>query len=522
MRTSIARQTIAAVVFLALLAGAGYWFLAVFAPRPLPERLNVFRGYRPDAMAAAVSPEAVRAEQEAILACGSRFLGQPGLERTAEHLRQAYQAAGLELIEYPQRTAAPVTSRREILGADGQALPGVEVYPFMPNHFQPAVTPPEGVSGRLVLVSDEVLTADRRLDDAIAVIDAAHPPKAYGMSWIKYAQLGFRAVILTHPEGFEQIQWRHTTGNAMVASNPVNYVRLAATPGILDHLGETVTVHVRMDWRNTDNTTFVGHFPVERPAREALIVASCYDACSMLPDLAPGVLSAASLATQVSLVKGLSAYRDTFKRDVFVVSYPSQMMAQLPANGLVALLGPALTPQEGRLSLEEQDRDNRRQAALVDACLTCVSTPGFFTKVEIARQATAGLSDAARSLLDEQVRHVMNGAVFDCAEEPLRHRLAFLKAGGSDLDSPEFLAFTASKRVYDEVTTASGFPVEKLVAERQPVLVAHDLPARCVGRFRRLQEHHQWRAAQIASACSAPTSAWSSSTPCSVRPIRRR
>ena len=70
MRNTFVRQGIATVVFLALLAGVGYWFLTTFAPRPLPERLNAFRGYRPDAMAAAVAPDAVRAEMDAILDCG--------------------------------------------------------------------------------------------------------------------------------------------------------------------------------------------------------------------------------------------------------------------------------------------------------------------------------------------------------------------------------------------------------------------------------------------------------------------
>lgn len=500
MRQTLLRSVLGAAVFLALFLGTGYWFLATFAPKPLPAHLDSYRGYEPAAMEEALRPEAVRAEQEAILACGSRFLGQPGLERAADHLRARFAAAGMTVIEYPQRTAAPVTSRRAILGADGQPLPDVEIYPFMPNQFQPSVTPAEGVRGRLLLVSDEVLLAEAAFDDAIAVVDAARPPKAYGLSWIKYAQLGFRAVILAHREGFSQISWEGTTAGGMVASNPVNFVRLAATEGIFAHLGETVTLHLRVDWREVDNTTFVAYFPAtggHGPASEALVLTSCYDACSVLPDLAPGALGAAGVATQLSLLKGLLPYRDTWKRDVICISYPSQMMAQLPANGLVALLGPALTRREGLVALQEQQAEDRTLARRADAALACLASEGFFTDPAVAHAALAALAPEARGFLDEQVRYVMNSVAFELAEAPLRHRLAFVRLNTRDLTVPEFQAFTASKRVYDEVTNASGYPLEKLLAEKGELLARHDIPGRCLARLRELQAYHQWRGTQL-------------------------
>ena len=69
------------------------------------------------------------------------------------------------------RCVAPITSRREILSAQGRPLPGVDIYPLMPSHLQPMVTPEEGLTGRLVLATSETLRYMRRFDDCIALID---------------------------------------------------------------------------------------------------------------------------------------------------------------------------------------------------------------------------------------------------------------------------------------------------------------------------------------------------------------
>ncbi len=498
MRTSSANRLISTVIFLALFIGTGYCFLKIFAPKPLPASLASYTAYSKDPMHKMLEATAVRTELDAFLACGSRYPGQPGFYKAADFIRKSFEKAGLTVLDYRQKLAVPMTAQREILGTDGKPLADVEIYPFVPNHMQPAVTPPEGLSGRLMLVSDEVLLKEHSFTDAIAVIDAANPPPSYGVSWIKYAQLGFKAVILANREGLSKIIWQDTTKNGMVASNPVNYVRLAATEGIFQHIGETVTLHVRMDWKNVDASTFVAYFPSEHPtSSEALVITSCYDACSMLPDLAPGTLAASGVALQLSFLKGITSYRETLKRDLVFVSYPSQMMGHQQANGLAALLGPAMTRTEGTTLLASQKAENDIAMGQVNACMESLSAPVVFDSADKLSAALAKLTADTRKFLDEQVRYAMNKLAFDLSEEPLRTRMAFLACGGRDLTSPEFKAFTTSKKIYDQATNATGFSLEKLVGEKSEICKTHDVVGRCLSRLSELQKFHEWRASQI-------------------------
>jgi hypothetical protein len=186
-----------AAFFAALTAFAGLGFLEAFAPEERPPHVVPFEGYDVAPMRAAMTPERVRARADKILAFGSRFLGQPGFYKTCDYVRASFEAAGLERLELPARSAAPRTLRREILSeATGRKLPGVEIFPFFPNHLQPMNTPPEGLVGTLVLVDEKVLATARTFDDSIALVDSSRPPPQFQFNWIKYAQLGFRVVQL--------------------------------------------------------------------------------------------------------------------------------------------------------------------------------------------------------------------------------------------------------------------------------------------------------------------------------------
>lgn len=501
MPNTLLRNLASALIFLALFVASGYGFLMAFAPKPLPQQLDAFRDYDKAPLEKALAPAAVRAELDRVIDCGSRFLGQPGLDQAAALIRDAYKAAGLTVIEYPQKTAAPATLQRDILGADGKPLADVEVYPFWPNHMQPMVTPEGGLTGRLLLVSDDQLLAEKSFTDAIALVDAAKPPLAYGLSWPKYAQLGFRAVVVAHREGFSKVIWQGTTGGGMVASSPVNYVRLAATEGIFAHAGATVTLKVRTEWRNVDTISLIGLLPAAKgPSEEALVLTTCYDACSVLPDLAPGVLAGTGVASHLAMLKGLTAYRDTLKRDLIFVAYPSQAMGQLPASNVALLFGTAVARAEGLTAPSTERQDNARRAAQVQACLEGIATPDFFTQPTVTAATLARLDPDTRFFLTEEARYVMNRLAFELAEDPLEKRLAFTRLKTRDLSCPEFVAFTTAKHLYDEVTTASGYPLEKLVREKNGILTAHDVPARLRARLEQLGAHHAWLESQLAAA----------------------
>jgi len=157
--------------------------LEVFVPKPRIAPVQPYDGYAIDVMQDAVTPEKVQAEHERLLAFGSRFLGQPGFYETAAYIRGRFEEAGLEVVEQDNRTAIPRTERRDVYveeGGETRPLEDVEIFPFWPNHMQPMVTPAEGLSGELVLMTDQTLKTRPSFRGCIGLIDSregmAPPP----------------------------------------------------------------------------------------------------------------------------------------------------------------------------------------------------------------------------------------------------------------------------------------------------------------------------------------------------------
>ena len=173
-------------------------------------------------MQQAMRPDMLEKRQEQILNLGSRFLGQPGFYAAEEFMEKAYKDAGLEILTQDLLSTVPVTRQREIsiirTGPDGfpedVPIPDVEVYPFMPNYLQPSVTPEEGITGELILLTPETLNTRGQFDDCIGLLDVrqAQIDKRYEFRWTTYARLGIKALIVSHPDGFEQVPWISVAG----------------------------------------------------------------------------------------------------------------------------------------------------------------------------------------------------------------------------------------------------------------------------------------------------------------------
>jgi len=483
-----------------LAVGLALFFLRVFSPaRPLP-RLPTFEGYDRRPMDAALAPESVSNELQAILACGSRFQGQAGFDRARTLVGDAFAAAGLdETYELGQDVPAPRTVVREILDGSGRPLPDVEIFPFQPNHFQPIVTPEAGATATLVLATDELLRSRPSFSNCIAVVDVASPPVSYGRDWVRYAQAGFQGMILAHREGLARMRWEEIGGCR--GSSPVNYLRLAATEGVFAHLGETVTVRVKVVWEQTHDRTLVGILRAKNPAAEALLVTACVDAPSVLPDSAPGTLGAVNLAAQLSVLKGLAAYRDDPHRvrDIVFVSYSAQSMGQLAANMLTAALGHALDRDSARQDLENKRSQNAAQRGQVAACLELMADPRFLAGADVTVAKAARLSADARTAFEEQLRYTVNTLVLERSEVQLQARLAFLREGGKDTASPAFARYREAKLRYDEAMTLAGLPLRKLFGEPKPraLAAACDLRGRLAARLQELAAFHDARDTQL-------------------------
>ncbi len=526
-----------AVCVLAALAAMvllmAFW-MRVFAPEHRLAPQVPFQGYDMTAIQDAVSSERVAAEVETMSAFGSRFLGQPGHARTREYIEKTLRETGLEVVTQDNWSLAPVTLERRISDADGQRLPDVQVYPFQPNCVQPMVTPEGGISGELVLLTAETILERTRFDDCIGLLygQVDEVPEEFQFNWSRYAALGVRALIVAHPEGMDAVEWRFVASrapHAMVNSLPINYVRVAATKGIFDYVGKTVRLDVRQEFREIGNTSVVAVLRSSQRARRALVLSGSYDACSILPDLAPGAMQLITPATILSLAKGLAAgdYADTIRRDVVFVLFGAQFMANDGENNLLSMLGPNLTGSsenallaafgigddedeaadddsrgESRIRRKTEARgqplvdrieENKMQLALVASLRSHFDSPGFLTDAKATDTVRRKLEKEAKVFLDEQVRYVLNTLVLERSETMLRARIAFERRGDSETDSDEYRVYMAAKKLYDDAMSAAGYSIINLLktSVKRQYAEEHDLKGLLVQRFDEIVAHHQ-------------------------------
>jgi len=480
-----------AAIFAALLLLAMCFYVTLFAPRPPLPTGSADESYDPAVMRGAVAPAQVAAHQQDIIGMGSRFIGQDGFYKTADYIRQAYRDAGLELLEYENQTVAPWTLERQILGADGKPLSNVELFPYFPNYIQPMNTPAEGLAGKLVLVTDELLNTRPKFDDCIALIDAMKQPKAFGVLWAKYAQVGFKAMIVSSRDGLDKINWRKSLA---VGSLPMNYVRVVAAPGIFDHLDEPVTLRVRTEYRKIRNPILVGILRAgvaDKTDPSALIIPAEYDAPSILPDLAPGELSAVPAATQLAMLDGLKSYKAHLRRDVVFIATGGQVAAQDSSARLLSILGSAHDPAPARKALVKERDENQLRLAQLDAIIRLCADSRFLHDAAATESLVAGLKKDERNFFEEQFRYVMNTILLERTEAQLQAKIEFLKRMDSNLESPEFLAYMKMKAGYDEALAVGGYPLGKLVATSATFITEADLIKRCVDRFGTLHAFHE-------------------------------
>ncbi len=498
--TARLRNAIGPGLFLALTAGCMVLFLQAFAPAWRPADPPPFDGYDRAAMQAALAPERVQIHLDAIRGFGSRLAGQPGFEHTAQYIHDRLQDAGVALMEMEVEAVVPVTVRRELRDASGAVLAGMTLYPFMPNHFQPMVTGAEGLSGEVVLMTDDTLNQRADFEGCIGLIDVSRPPQTYAMQWDRYAQLGVAALILAHPEGLEAVSpavWKALPGQ-MVSGLPVNFVRLMASADIFRQVGATVTLHVRQEFQTVPTRVILGALRGATRAEEALVISAEYDAGSLLPDLSPGVLQAHGVAQALACAEGLAGHRDTLRRDVWFMFSGTRVMAGHAAASVIGAIGPNLARAPvGQRILAEHTR-NAADAAIIDRLHALVTDPAFLASPDTGAPARLAALDApARTVFDTQYRYVLNTRVFEEGERLLQARLALMRAGVTATDDPLHARYQATKRAYDTIASAAGFNLPRLIAHKWPLIEDQRLAERLAGHFERLRVHHATQARRL-------------------------
>jgi hypothetical protein len=478
--------------FLALGLLAVWGYLSCFAPKPYQPPAKPFAAYDRKPMLDAMAPGAVRSRLDAVAALGDRFLGKPGFYRTEELIRNRYQAAGLGLHEQEIRTVAPQTEFAQALASDGSPA-DFALYPFMPNFLQPVATPDAGITGTLLKVDDALLRSRTSFEGCFALIDGAEPePAGYGYAYAKYAQFGFEGVVISHSRGLDAMSWDQVT--RMTTVNPVNFLRVAADPGVFRYVGQKVTLRVRVRYREVPNRTLVGILKAARPTRAALVIPCSYDALSMLPDRSPGLLQALPVAIQLQLLEGLKSYQGNLSRDVIFVAFGGRVMAHDPQDRLISAIGSTGDRKARRAALLAEQGTNARALAALKRCRIVLDALSAPDAPERAPGALAGLDETAAGLFMEQLRYVLNTLVFERSEAVLAAKIRFEKGKAADTRRPEFEAYQLTRKAYDKAFSCAGLPLRRLLADQAEFVAEVALPSRLGARLAKLVHFHEVKA----------------------------
>ena len=510
------------------------------APEQLYERFVPFEEYPTEPMQEAMRVDRVDREHRTILAFGSRFAGQPGYYRSADYIRDAFEQAGLEIYEQEFQTVAPQTAYREIYRVLGESaarapreepLEDVSIYPFMPNFLQPVVTPPEGITGELVLLDEETLNTRRDFDGCIGLIDSREEavPRDYGFDWTRYANLGMEALLVSHSQGLDEAPWVDFSPSrgrwAMVSSVPINYVRLAASEGIFRYLGETIRLRIRVDFRRVDNVNLFGVLRASEPSAEAILVTFPYDAPSILPDLAPGVLPALASVVPLRLLDGLLRYEGSRRRDIIFAALGSSALAEGGHNNLLRVIGKKnqdfqpeqslhlgeFDPARNRLVgttmdagdqrqvyLEERWEENERQRHRVGRVLELVEVEGFAEDPDTTERVLNDLDGRIRDLVEDQFAYVLKTHAFELGAPLLEAKIELERVRTSGITDDEALrGYLKAKKPYDEAHSASGYRMIHLLKTKAERVKRYGLRARLWERIKELERHHERRRREL-------------------------
>jgi len=482
----VLRQIVWTLIFLAAAAAVVVSFLAIFDPTPYEAPVPFARDYDRGAMQAALAPAAVRETLGAIEALGSRAPGQPGLEATRDLLARRYRGGGLECLEHELDVAYPLAETLR-LEADGTAL-AIGIWPAPPNFVQPGVTPPGGLAGELMLVTEANVRDATAFTNKIAVVDLARPLfKELALNPAQYCDLGFQAMIVTHAGGLGQIPWSQL--HSLRLTMPLNYVRLVAAPEILDYVGKPIRLEVRSAYRNEQVHNLLGVLRAPGGgARRAVLIGASYDAASMLPDLAHGSAFALQLALQLRLLEGLQPHRDNLQRDILFLATSGDSMAHAGLDTLLAAAGMVGESAGIRTRLEAEQRRHTTAVQTLDRIEALLEDPRFASEAAASGAALDAADGATREFFAEQLRYVLRRRVFHAAEELLQAQIQF-ERHPDRLDAPEYHAFRAAKTRHDLLNNQAALPLNRYLERRDDD--GFDLRQVLQERFGELRAFHE-------------------------------
>ena len=317
-----------------------------------------------------------------------RLSGTPEYRQAADTIEQRLKDAGVDqVIVQP----FPMTQTRVIrceLRVEGAPVP-LRLAPMRPDGILPPVTPPQGISGRLVCL--DVASADafatQEVAGAIAVVDYNS-----GADWLRALRLGAKAVIFVRNGPCDG---RSSHYVAALANLPRFYY-----PGPAADLpvGRVATLQSEVVWEAAAGRNVFGFVRGTAPVfdngqDEVVLVAANLDTFGEVPSLSPGARGAANCAGLLKL--GAHLVRQRPRRHVLLAFFDDQARLHAGVSAFYrALDSDPTTPDEARVSGRRQSLE-QEQAFVHEAMALLAHPEALSVNSPVRRQVMYRLGDKA-------------------------------------------------------------------------------------------------------------------------------
>ena len=439
-----------------------------------------------------------------------RSTGSPGFYRTEKLIETAFRAAGLDIQPQAFDVVVPETEECKILGADGQPLPGVELYPLEPAGLMPTVLPAAGITARLVETetTDLTLLAGNNPRETILLTFINDQ-----LDWLTPANVGVRALIAREDDVAKAQRANPDVPAAwqkLFSGTEVAYPRFVARGPIEKFAGQQITIRCKVTWQPKKARNIIGVLPGKGTTHEALVVTAYYDSSSVVPELAPGAEESLSLAALLEFAKALAPYRGKLERDVVFIATAGHAQGMTGACRLMEAVETFTKTRPEYRSLAQQHSEQAQQLeytkqALVICEQLTAGKPWALTNPQFATWFRAAFKLIAGEInLDPRNEMLAAKLAYIRAGKPV-FRDGFNNAGASDQDRaraenthPLLQAYIAAQANDNAAANLMGLTVEELV--KRPEFTKWDYLAKAKAVFATRLAYHQNQLAQFADS----------------------
>lgn len=315
-------------------------------------------------LAADVTPdEAFLADCQALTAGPHRLAGTDAGRAAFDHVAGRLTAIQPDLVITQTFPVVRMRVERcELVLEDGAVRP---LLPMRPNGVILPVTPPEGISGRIVHAGDgePAQFLDRSVEGAIVVLDYNA-----GQNWLRAFRLGACAVVFVNTA--EAQAWQ----SHLVDAN-INLPRFFHEGGRADlPEGAVATLYSHLHWEPGTGRNLFAYFegrdPVFNQSREeVVVVAAALDSFGEVPLRTPGGRGAANVAGLLKLAGRMAGQRP--RRHLLVAFLDAQAQGHQGASRFYR----ALEPRTAKVTVADRRRSLEAEQAFLDGMWALVNGP---------------------------------------------------------------------------------------------------------------------------------------------------